>query len=138
MAPPTIITNVTAPRVLQREQVLTNAKHEEEDYRVACYPKSDLLAAAIITCSGEFLLTYLNADGSIIWAAPYHVERLDLNIDQDAWFCSVGFAEKRAVALDRRGNLLAMDLILLEREVPRDLLDLESLLDRDSMTSRLK
>jgi hypothetical protein len=79
---------------------------------VACYPISNMLAAALITCAGEFQLTYLNPTGSNIWAVSTHTERLDLSVDRDGGYCSVGISESRALALDRRGNLLAMDFIL--------------------------
>jgi hypothetical protein len=73
-----------------------------------------MLAAAIITCSGEFLLTYLNPNGNnVVWAVSYHTERLDLEAgDKESGFCSIAFSETRALALDRRGNLLIMELVL--------------------------
>ena len=81
-----------------------------EYHRVACYPKANLLAAALITRSGEFLIASSSMDG---WALAYHTDLLDLKLDQEGGFCSLGFSEKRALALDRRGNLLAMDLKLI-------------------------
>ena len=82
-----------------------------EYYRVACYPKANLLAAALITRQGEFMITSSGSDGG--WALACHTDVLDLKLDLDSGFCSVGFSEKRAIALDRRGNLLAMDLKLM-------------------------
>jgi hypothetical protein len=113
MAYPVIITRITSPREDQRAHVLSNARLEDEDYRVACYPKSNMLAAAIITGSGEFLLTYLNPNGNdVVWAVNYHTERLDLDANKESGFCSVAFSDTRALALDRRGNLLVMELVL--------------------------
>jgi hypothetical protein len=111
-AQPLIITEIVSPVEDQRMQQLTNRKLDEWDYRVACTPRLKMLAAALITSSGEFVLTYLNPSGSNIWAASYHSERMDLDVDRDGGYCSVGFGESRALALDRLGNLLAMDLIL--------------------------
>ena len=107
-----IITKITSPRENQRAQLLTNVKHEEGDYRVACNSKSSMIAAAIITYTGEFLLTYVSPTGTNIWGVSYHPERLDINADGAGGFCSVGFSEYRALALDRKGNLLAMDVFL--------------------------
>jgi hypothetical protein len=70
-----------------------------------------MLAAAIITYAGEFLLTYLTPSGTDIWAVLYHPERLDLIHDDNGGFCSAGFSSRRAMALDRRGCLVAMDLL---------------------------
>jgi hypothetical protein len=69
-----------------------------------------MLAAALITYNGEFLLTYLTPSGTDVWAVFYHPERLDLTHDVNGGFCSVGFSTKRAMALDRRGTLIAVDL----------------------------
>jgi hypothetical protein len=109
---PVIITKITSPRDDQRGYGLVNARLEDEDYRVACYQKSNMLAAAIITCSGELLLTYLTPSASSVWAVTYHTERLDVNLDKDYGFCSLRFTDTRVLAVDRRGNLLTMELIL--------------------------
>ena len=109
---PVIITKITSPRDDQRGYGLVNARLEDEDYRVACYQKSNMLAAAIITCSGELLLTYLTPSASSVWAVTYHTERLDVNLDKDYGFCSLRFTDTRVLAVDRRGNLLIMELIL--------------------------
>jgi hypothetical protein len=109
---PVIITKITSPRDDQRGYGLVNARLEDEDYQVACYPKSNMLAAAIITCSGELLLTYLTPTASSIWAVTYHTERLDLSLDKDYGFCSLTFTDTRVLAVDKRGNLLIMELAL--------------------------
>lgn len=109
---PVIITKITSPRDDQRGYGLVDARLEDEDYRVACYQKSNMLAAAIITCSGELLLTYLTPSASSVWAVTYHTERLDVNLDKDYGFCSLRFTDTRVLAVDRRGNLLTMELIL--------------------------
>lgn len=70
-----------------------------------------MLAAALITYAGEFLMMYMNPSGTNIWAVSHHSERLDLSNDKDKGFPSIGFSESRAIALDKRGNLLAMDLV---------------------------
>jgi hypothetical protein len=107
-----ILTEITAPREDQRAQMLQNRKLDEWDYKVACCPRLNMLAAALITSTGEFVMTYLTPTGGNIWATTYHTERMDIGVDRDSGFCSVGFSESRALALDRLGNLLAMDLIL--------------------------
>jgi hypothetical protein len=111
-AHPMILTEITAPRDEQRSQVLQNRKLDEWDYKVACCPRPNILAAALITSIGEFVLTYLTPTGSNVWATSYHAERMDIDVDRASGFCSVGFSETRALALDRLGHLLAMDLIL--------------------------
>jgi hypothetical protein len=79
---------------------------------VACYPKSNMLAAIIITRDGEFVLTYLSPTESKQWQVRHHTERLDLpSKDKKTGYCSLNFSESRALALDRRGNLLIMDLV---------------------------
>lgn len=105
--PPLILKNVTSPG--GNERVYLKVAKLAEYHRVACYPKANLLAAALITRSGEFLIASSGVDG---WALAYHPDLLDLKLDQDGGFCSVAFSEKRALALDRRGNLLAMELKL--------------------------
>jgi hypothetical protein len=105
--PPLILKNVTSPG--GNERVYLKVAKLAEYHRVACYPKPNLLAAALITRSGEFLIASSAMDG---WALAYHTDLLDLKLDQDGGFCSVGFSEKRALALDRRGNLLVMELKL--------------------------
>jgi hypothetical protein len=79
---------------------------------VACYQKSNMLAAAIITCSGELVLTYLAPNASSVWSVSHHTERLDVNIDRDDGFCTLVFTDSRVLAVDRRGNLLIMELTL--------------------------
>ena len=109
---PVIITKITSPRDDQRGYGLVNARLEDEDYMVACYQKSNMLAAAIITCSGELLLTYLTPSASDVWAVSYHTERLDINLDKDYGFCSLSFTDTRVLAVDRRGSLLIMEMVL--------------------------
>src|SRR5262245_11402555 len=82
-----IITEITSPPEDQRAQLLTNRKLDDWDYRAACCPKPNMLAAALITSSGEFVLTYLNQSGSDIWAVNYHTERLDLDVDSESGYC---------------------------------------------------
>jgi hypothetical protein len=79
---------------------------------VACYQKSNMLAAAIITCSGELVLTYLSPTASSVWSVSHHTERLDMNLDRDYGFCSLVFTDSRVLAMDRRGNLLIMELVM--------------------------
>ena len=107
-----IITEITAAREEQRAQILQNRRLDEWDYKVACCPRLNMLAAALITSNGEFVLTYLTPTGGNVWATSNHTERMDIDVDRDNGFCSVGFSDSRALALDRLGNLLAMDLIL--------------------------
>jgi len=109
---PVIITKITSPREEQRGYGLVNAKLEEEDHQVACYQKSNMLAAAIITCSGELVLTYLSPTASSVWSVSHHTERLDMNLDRDYGFCSLVFTDSRVLAMDRRGNLLIMELVM--------------------------
>ena len=113
---PVIITKITSPREDQRGYGLVNASLEDEDYQVACYQKSNMLAAAIITCSGELLLTYLTPTASSVWAVSYHTERLDVNLDKDYGFCSLVFTDSRVLAVDRRGNLLIMEFVLTQHK----------------------
>jgi len=70
-----------------------------------------MLAAALVTSAGEFLLTYLSPTGTNVWAVTYHTERLDMSSERESGFCSVGFSDSRALAVDRRANLLSLDLI---------------------------
>jgi hypothetical protein len=69
-----------------------------------------MLAAVMVTTLGEFILTYLSPTEQDEWLVCYHPERLDLAKDKATGFCSLSFSESRALALDRRGNLLVMDL----------------------------
>ena len=83
--------------------------HKPDDYyRIACYPKSDSLAVALITAAGEFLIAFSTSSAG--WQVGYHPERLEIVVDRDEGFCSVAFSGVRAFALDRRGNLLCMAL----------------------------
>jgi len=107
---PVILPNVTVPQGDHGPIIIVNSKLEDEHFRVACYPRSKISAATIITASGEFLLTYLSPEGSKVWPVCRHTERLDLSKDKEAGLCSLGFSESRAMAVDRRGNLLFMEL----------------------------
>lgn len=106
MAHPAIIKDITS--LNGNEQVVLGSHKLDEYYRVACYPKSNLLAAALITSSGEFVLS--TSTQSTGWSSFYFRERLELVADRDEGSCSVAFADTRAFALDRRGNLLIMEL----------------------------
>jgi hypothetical protein len=72
-----------------------------------------MLAAAVVTYSGEFQLMYVNPTGSNIWAVHNHTERMDLSDRDYGGFCSVAVSDSRALAIDRRGNLLGMDFIIV-------------------------
>ena len=109
-AHPTVITKITTPG--QKPRDLIGDKHDGEELRVACHPKAkDVLAAAVITRAGEFIVRYLTPSANDIWRVRRHYEPLDLKLDQKSGFCSVGFSEERALALDRRGHLLVTDFV---------------------------
>jgi hypothetical protein len=110
---PLILTNITSSETDERDaRFVKNSKLEAEHIRVACYPKSKLLAAVLITASGEFVLTHHTPPTDPnLWIVCHHPERLDLSKDRTSGFFSMKFSESRALALDRRGNLLVMDLV---------------------------
>jgi WD domain, G-beta repeat len=108
-AHPITIKEITSKSGEPPLQILTNGKQEGFDYRVACTPRANMLAAALVSSVGEFHMTYLNP-GSDVWATSYHTEIVDLDgFGRDGGYCSVGFSETRALALDRFGRLLGMD-----------------------------
>lgn len=81
----------------------------DEYFRVACYPGEGFVAAAHVTYDGEFFVNLTLLSGG--WQVKYNPHRLDLGLDKDEGYCSVAFSKTRAMASDRRGNVLAIEMV---------------------------